>query len=282
MAVARERSRAAADSVPRVQAVRNALQLLALLGQSGPRGMTLAELARALALPKSTVLRIAMTLVDERAVQREEETGLFKLGIRVFEIGSLVLDALEIPRHARPLLERLSQETQETVHLCVLDDGEVVYVDKIESPQRLRLYSRVGKRAPAHCTGVGKVLLAYLPADERRRILERRPLRAYTANTITDYLRFEREMDEVRRTGIAFDREEHEEGVCCAAAPIFDHTGQVRAAVSVTAPAFRTPPERLEELASAVRRTAMAISETMGYSAHLAALRSWGGETARG
>lgn len=235
------------------------------MGQSGARGLTLSELAQAVGLSKSTVLRVILTLVDERFVDREETTGLFRLGIRAFEVGSLVLDTLEVPRKARPHLERLASETKEAVHLSVLDNGEVVYVDKIESSQTLRLYSRIGRRAPAHCTGVGKALLAYLPSEERRRVVEDHPFQAYTPNTITDYLDLEKELEIIRQTGVAFDHEEHEEGVCCAAAPIFDYTGKARAAVSVTAPVLRTSPERLEELARAVRETATTISGVLGY-----------------
>lgn len=229
--------------------------------------MTLNQLTQAVELPKSTVLRIAETLVDEGLLQREEPTGLFRLGIRTFELGTLVLSTLEIPRLARPHLEWLSEQTRETVHLCVLDEGEVVYVDKIESPQVLRLYSRIGRRAPAHCTGVGKALMAYLPAGERRRLVERRPLKRYTPNTITDFLQLEKELEEIRRTGIAFDREEHEPGVRCAAAPVFDLTGRVCAAVSVAVPILRLPPGRLEELAELVRQATQAISEALGFRA---------------
>lgn len=257
-----------APAVPRVQAVRNAVRILDTVGQSGARGITLGELARAVELPKTTVLRIATTLMDEGLIQREEPTGIYRLGIRTFELGSLMINSLEIPRQARPYLERLADETQETVHLGVLDEGQVVYVDKIESPQILRLYSRIGRRAPAHCTAVGKALLAHLPAAERHRVVEEHPLTAYTPNTITDFFQLEKELEEIRRTGVAFDREEHEEGVRCAAAPIFDYTGAVRAAVSVTAPTFRANSERMKELAGAVRATARAISESLGYRTH--------------
>ena len=253
--------------VPRVQAVQSAIRILWTIGQAGARGMTLNQLAQAVELPKSTVLRLAQTLVDERLLQREEPTGIFRLGIRVFELGTLVLNTLEVPRIARRHLEWLAEQTRETVHLCVLDEGEVVYVDKIESPQVIGLFSRIGRRAPAHCTGVGKALMAYLPADERRRLVERRPLKRYTANTITDFLQLEKELEEIRRTGIAFDREEHEPGVRCAAAPVFDLTGRVCAAVSVAVPTLRLPPGRLEELAKLVRQATQAISEDLGYRA---------------
>ncbi|BAS27856.1 IclR family transcriptional regulator [Limnochorda pilosa] len=268
--------------VPRVGAVRNAIRILFSVGLSGARGITLSELARAVQLPKSTVLRITMTLVDDGLVQREEPTGLFRLGIRTFELGSLVLSVLEIPRQARPYLEKLAEQTRETVHLCVLDDGEVVYVDKIESPQTVRLYSRIGRRAPAHCTGVGKVLLAHLPGDERLHLVERHPLDGYTPNTITDFLALEKELEEIRKTGIAFDQEEHEEGIRCVAAPIFDYTGEARAAVSVTVPTFRTTPDRMKELAELVRQTTEVISEAMGYGAHRNIRGSFGGGVVRG
>ena len=221
MARSRNQASSGAVGVPRVQAVQSAARILWTVGHSGARGMTLNQLAQAVEVPKSTVLRIAQTLVDEGLLEREESTGLFRLGIRTLELASMVLETLEIPRVARPHLEWLSEQTRETVHLCVLDEGEVVYVDKIESPQAIRLYSRIGRRAPAHCTGVGKALMAFLPSTERRRLVEKRPLKRFTPNTITDFFQLEKELEQIRQTGIADHREEHEPGVRCAAAPVF-------------------------------------------------------------
>ncbi|WP_304174052.1 IclR family transcriptional regulator [Limnochorda pilosa] len=268
MARSRNQASSGAVGVPRVQAVQSAARILWTVGHSGARGMTLNQLAQAVEVPKSTVLRIAQTLVDEGLLEREESTGLFRLGIRTLELASMVHETLEIPRVARPHLEWLSEQTRETVHLCVLDEGEVVYVDKIESPQAIRLYSRIGRRAPAHCTGVGKALMAFLPSTERRRLVEKRPLKRFTPNTITDFFQLEKELEQIRQTGIAYDREEHEPGVRCAAAPVFDLTGRVCAAVSVAVPILRLPPGRLEELAGLVKQATQAISEALGYRAH--------------
>lgn len=183
----------------------------------------------------------------------------------MLELGSTVQEQLELPKRARPFLVELSELTQEAVNLCVLDDGQVVYVDQVECPQPLRLRSRLGRRAPVHCTAVGKVLLAHLLPAERQRIIEQWGMKAFTRHTITDYRQLEKELATVLTEGLAIDREEHEEGVLCVAAPVRDYTRQVVGAVGVTAPAFRTPPSKLEDLGLMVKETAHRISEHCGY-----------------
>ncbi|BAS28240.1 IclR family transcriptional regulator [Limnochorda pilosa] len=259
-----------AGGTQRIGTLRTAAQVVDLLAAAGDRDLTLKEISEMLGITKPTALRILMTLTDLRLVERDSETQRYRLGLRLLELGSAVQERLQIPVRARPLLEQLAQRTDETVHLCVLDEGQAVYVDKIEGAQAIRLYSRIGRRVPLHCTAVGKVLLADLPAAERRRIIARWGMKPYTKNTLTDYLLLEQALDEVRREGVAFDREEHEEGITCIGAPVRDFSGRVKAAISVTVPVFRTSPEHLEQMVPWVKETALRISERCGYRPDLA------------
>jgi len=192
-------------------------------------------------------------------ISRGPGSGLIELaqkGLGQFEIRSIAL----------PYLEDLQKKTNETVHLAILDSGEVVYLEKRESTQTIRMYSAVGRRAPAHCTGLGKAILAFLPEEERQRILKEKGLKAYTPNTITLLSEFERGCDRIRERGFALDLGEHEVEIRCVAAPILDHTGRPVAALSVAVPAFRTDEAQLEALGPEVVQATQEISRKLGYN----------------
>jgi DNA-binding IclR family transcriptional regulator len=195
---------------------------------------------------------------------RDPGTGRYRLSLRVFQIGSHALDALDLPARAMPALEALGAATEETVHLAVLDGAEAIFIGKVESPRPLRLYSQVGRRCPAHCTAVGKVLLAYA-GSEQRALAAARPLKRYTAKTITSAAALERELEEVRRRGYATDEEEFEDGIRCVAAPVRDYRGRVVAALSVSVPAARLPRARAAALVEQVLDTARRVSEALGH-----------------
>jgi len=157
----------------------------------------------------------------------------------------------------------------ETVHLGILDEGEVVYIDKIESTRRVRMYSQVGRRAPAHCTGLGKVLLAQLPDASLAEVIERRGLRRFTSKTITSPKELRDHFALIRQQGYALDTGEHEELIQCAAAAIHDHTGKVVAAVSITSVAAAMDQHRVAEHVSLVQQAARKISEGLGATLHI-------------
>jgi DNA-binding IclR family transcriptional regulator len=173
-------------------------------------------------------------------------------------------EGMDIRTAAAADLERLAEQTGETVHLAVLDEAEVVYIDKVESSQRLRMFSAIGKRGPVHCTGVGKAMLAFLESDERDKVLERLPLQRFTNATFVTRHSLLLHLAEIRQVGYAKDLEEHEIGIRCTAAPIFDYQGKVIASVSVTAPSLRLSPERLDEIAPFVVRAAEHITRNLG------------------
>ncbi|HLW47885.1 MAG TPA: IclR family transcriptional regulator [bacterium] len=246
-----------------VTAVARALGILENV-DGGVRGTGITELSRRLGLGKSTVHRLCATLEHHGYLVRDPGTGRYRLSLRVFQIGSHALDALELPARAMPALEALGAATEETVHLAVLDGADVIFIGKVESPRPLRLYSQVGRRCPAHCTAVGKILLAYAGAEQRA-FAAARPLKRYTPNTLTSAPALDREFDEVRRRGYATDEEEFEEGIRCIAGPVRDYRGRVVAAVSVSVPAGRLPRTRTASLVEQVLDTARLVSEALGH-----------------
>lgn len=252
---------------PRVRTLELACDILECIGRSEPHGLALADLCKSLRLAKSTVFRLLATLEHRGYVRRDQTGNRYRLGVRTLELGMAVLNHLELRDIARPELEAIVAETGEIAHLAVLDQGEVVYIDKVEGQQPIRIYSRVGRRAPAYCTGVGKVLLSGLDEQDLRAYLDSHPLRQYTPSTITDRSRLLEELRAARERGYALDQEEHEEGVRCIAVPIRDHTGHVVAAVSLTAPAIRMSKERMEKLIPRVLALGERISRALGYGA---------------
>jgi len=246
-----------------VAAVARALGILENV-EGGVRGTGITELSRRLGLGKSTVHRLCATLEHHGYLVRDPGTGRYRLSMRGFQIGSHALDALDLPARAMPALEALGAATEETVHLAVLDGADAIFIGKVEGPRPLRLYSQVGRRCPAHCTAVGKVLLAGA-APGRRAPAAARPLKRYTAKTITSAADLERELEGVRRRGYATDDEEFEDGIRCIAAPIRDHRGRVVAAVSVSVPAGRLPRSRTAALTDQVVQTARRVSDGLGH-----------------
>jgi DNA-binding IclR family transcriptional regulator len=251
-------------NVYRIRAVERAIAILRAFSPASPElGVT--ELARTLGLHKSTVHRLLTTLEREGFVLQNAATGRYRLGLPLFELGSLVIANMELRQVARPFLEETHRACGETIHLAILDEGEVVYVDKIESTRHVRMYSQVGRRAPAHCTGLGKVLLAALPASALDEVIQRRGLRAFTARTLTSADAVRNHLAVVRQRGYAVDSGEHEELVRCAAAPVFDHTGHVVAAVSIAAVGVDVESPRFKEYITLIRRCARSISDALGY-----------------
>ncbi len=225
------------------------------------QGLSVQELEKEIELHRSSIYRYLSVLKESGYVKREN--GRYQLGFKVLELAFLLLDRLDIRKIAHPYLIELSEITQATVHLCQLDGAEVVYLDKVETSRSLPLYSRIGGRAPAYCTGVGKALLAFLPPKRLERVLGQITFKHYTDRTITDKERLLRELAETKRRGYALDKEEHEEGIQCVAAPIFGFTGEPIASISVTDIARKIVGKE-KELAAEVVRIAKGISHAMG------------------
>jgi DNA-binding IclR family transcriptional regulator len=247
-----------------VKSVSRALDIITLVSlKKGGLGVT--EIANQIDINKSSVYRILSTLVQYGYVEQDVETGKYKLGYKFLEISSKLLESIDLRAEARMYLQELENETNEVIHLVVYDQGEVVYIEKLDGSETLRMHSKVGKRAPMHCTSVGKAILAHLPSGVVLDILERKGLPMHTDKTITNKDDFLLELNTVRQKGYALDLEENENGITCIAVPIFDHMGNAIAAVSISGPTIRMTNERLEQLQSRMQNIGRQISSRLGY-----------------
>ncbi|MGH7777149.1 MAG: IclR family transcriptional regulator [Candidatus Dormibacterales bacterium] len=228
------------------------------------RDLSLTDIARRLDLPKSSVHRLLATLIEHGLVERDQLSRRYRLGIKLFEIGSTAIQERGLHSAAYPILEGLTLLTGETTHLAVLSGIEAVYVYKIDSPSSIMMPSRVGGRAPCHCTSIGKVLLAWNTQDLYSQVVWS-GLRPYTRNTLTTVEALEAELVKVRAQGYALDLEEFEEGLHCLAAPVRDHGGRVIAAVGVAGPSRRLTEDQLRRLVPQVTDSALELSRNLGY-----------------
>ncbi len=244
--------------------VRNALHLLQQFSYAEPV-LGVSELARRLGLGKSTVHRMLTTLLAEGFVQKTADDR-YRLGLRLYDLGQLVVNSLELRDVAHPVLEHLRNDSKETVHLAVLEGADVVYLERFESPSTLRLFGRLGRRMPAHAMSSGKCLLAFSSPDGFEAVVAA-GLTRLAPRTITSRNVLARALEQVRRDGYACSIDESEPGVTSVGAPVFGVDGHVIAAVSVAAPSLRLTPEVIPTFAGLVRRAAERISNGMGHRA---------------
>lgn len=251
-----------------IRAVDRALDLLATFSTSEPE-FTLSELASRLGLSPSTTYRLLVTLESRSYVERNHKTGGYSLGVACLDLGNVFLSQLDLRERVLPVLEAFREEYKETVHLGILDINrmEVIYLEKLVGLLPVVMMgSRVGARVPAHCTALGKCMLACLPDGVVRDFYTHEGLRSFTPNTITDLNELLRELTETRQRGFAIDHVEHELGVKCVAAPVWNHEKLVVGAISVSGPDNRMSEERCVELGVLVRDALLEVSRTMGYS----------------
>jgi len=228
-------------------------------------GMTVTQISNGLGLPKSSVHDILSTMVAEGILEKDSENSRYRLGLKLFELGDKARSGLEIRKIATPFLKTLNTRLDETVHLTVLDEGEVLYIECFESTKRLRTYSVIGVRAPLHCTAVGKAIMAYLSADEIDKIISSKGLERFTENTIIDRVRLLEELSNIRKLGYSVDNMEHEEHVRCVGAPVFNHEGRPFASISVSAPSQRITLDEIPEIARMLISATGEVSRKLGY-----------------
>ena len=210
--------------------------------------------------PKATLYRLLQTLVSQGMLAHDEAAGTYSLGIRLIRLAHRAWAQASLAPIARPHIDALSQRLGETVHLAQLDAGQVLYVDKRNARAPISMFSDAGKVGPSYCTGVGKAMLAFLPEPELAEALARQSFHRHTACTITSAAALRRELDTIRAEGIAFDREEHEPGIICVAAPILGADRRALGALSVTSSTMRHSLDDLAGYAPELRRTAAAIA----------------------
>lgn len=247
-----------------VQSVSRALDILGCFkGQNAELGIS--EISERMELSKSTVYGLVNTLLTKGYLEQNEQTKRYRLGIKLFELGTLMYSRMDLRNEAKVFCEELGSKYNTTVHLAAHYGDEIVYIDKVDAPEAIIVYSQTGKSAPLHCTGVGKAILAFLSDDDLKHILAKGNLKKYTEHTITNVEELHRELQRIRSRGYALDNEEIETGLRCIAAPIFNYMNQPVAAISVSAPTVRLPLEQIEVIAKDVQYYALQISQRLGY-----------------
>ncbi|MBD8068627.1 IclR family transcriptional regulator [Bacillus sp. PS06] len=249
-----------------IQSVERALSILELL-KVERSGLGITDIAKQLKVSKSTAHRLITSLSNFGYVKKDQVTEKYILSLKLLELGDSVLQSLDIRSIASPHLKDLAHELEETVHLVFLENSEIVYIDKIESPQTIRMYSRIGKRAPVHCTGVGKAILAYLDPSEIDTIIMEKGLKKFTDYTHITRESLLNELRNIRNNRYSVDEQEHELGIRCVAAPIFDHSNKVVAGISVAAPIYRLELTKVELYAEKITNCARNISKELGNQA---------------
>lgn len=235
--------------------------------------MRLTAVAQALGLKKATSHRLLSTLEAAGYVNRDEETGKYRLSLKFFEIGAAVLRGMELRKIAAPFLEELSRSVSEVVNLAVLSHGTGLIIEKIGRPEPLRLGVQVGEPVPLHSTGLGKILLSDLTPAVRQQFLGH-PLQRFTDRTITDHRALERELERPRVRGYATDMQETNSEVRCVAAAVRSYTGRTVAAMSVSSYVSRLSQSRIREVAAVVMGTAFRMSEKLGFRSDIASVPS--------
>ena len=246
-----------------LQTIQKAGEVLALFDRDHTE-WGVREVSAKLKMAKSSTHDLMASLA-QLGFLNKTEANRYRLGWRLVTLSETLLATTELRREARPVMEDLAAQYQETIHLAVLDDTQAVYVDKLEGRQAVRVeLTSLGARLYAHCSALGKVLLAYSSEAEVKRIIQTAGLPSFTPNTITDEEELRQALAKIRKQGYAYDLEEILPDLCCVGAPIRNHTGQVIAAISMSIPAYRFRRSQTE-YRDAVVRTAKIISERLGH-----------------
>lgn len=246
----------------KIQSIARALSIVELLSTKA-EGMSLASISEKMNLPKSTCYGLLATLRDYNYVSQDNESGRYLLGTRLFELGTQVARNWNVRDIAKPIMRQLNRRFGETVHLGAEDNGEMLYIEKIEADSLIEITSAVGIRLPMHCSGLGKVLLAEKSSAELKRFVSQKGLPALTKRTIVNISDLEKELEKIRQQGYAIDDGEIMEGLRCVAAPIRDANGIVRYAISVSGQIRDMYGKRLEQVIVETKRAADKISKAL-------------------
>jgi DNA-binding IclR family transcriptional regulator len=247
----------------RLSSVTTAIRLLKAFSEDEVE-IGISALARRLGLAKSTVHRLAVTLVSEGLLEQDRDTAKYQLGIALFRLGALVRRRMTVSNEARPFLYDLRATVNESVHLAILDETEIMYVYNLESTHAIRMRSDIGVRKPAYCTAEGQAILAFASDETVQRVIAS-GLAARTPKTITSPEKFARELAVTRARGCAIEDEESEVGMVSLAAPIRDDGGDVVAAVGIAGPVTRLTKKSIAAFMPHVIATADQVSTRLGY-----------------
>lgn len=248
-----------------VPAVSRALDILELFLDRP--ALSAPQITERLDLPRTTVHELVTTLVDRGYLEAVSGAPTrFRLGMRLFQLGSQFADRLDLVREAQEAAGKVAASCDETVHVAVLDGTQVVYIAKMDSTHPVRMVSAVGRRLPAHCTAVGKMLLSGLGEEALdARYPRTQSLAAMTPRSIVSPAKLRAQLDEIRERGVSFDDCESNEAVRCVAAGVYDHTGRMVAAMSISAPIMRWSDENAVQWSELIADGAQALSQRLGH-----------------
>lgn len=247
-----------------VQSVDRALSIIEVLSDY-EEGIGITDLSLKIDLHKSTVHRLLVTLINKGYVEQNPNTNKYKLTLKLFELGSKSIEKMDLRSVAKPYLQQLMELTNEVVHLVIKEGTDIIYIDKVESNNKIRMHSRIGTKSPMYCTSVGKAIMAHLPEVEVERIWKNSDIKRFTEYTITDLDIMKKNLEEIRKNGYALDEEENELGIRCIGAPIFDHTGNVCGAISISGPTIRVTKEKIDLFKNYILTISKNISKELGY-----------------
>ncbi len=248
-----------------VKAVDRALVLLSCYLDSENERLGVTELSNKVGLHKNNVFRVLATLEFKGYVEQTRRTEAYTLGPKILELGLIFKYQVGLIKPAKPVMERIAKEHNETVYLGVLRDIYAIYIEEVRSTRSVQVVSRIGSRIPAYATAIGKVQMASLPSEEIDRLLKENEISPFTKNTISEPQALKEHLAQINKQQYAFDIEEFQEDVRCVAAPIRDYTKMVVAGLSISAPKDRMPEERMKELSTVVKEGALEISKNLGY-----------------
>lgn len=248
------------DSI--LQTADRALAVLELLAR---QSLTAKEIGQQLGLNKSTVHRLLMTLLNRGFIERNEQSGIYRIGLKIVELGSLRLNQIELKTEALPYMHQLANRVNQSVQLAIYDEGEAVFIEKVEKYMSYHMYCQIGKRIPIYCSAVGKVLIMDETEETIRQRLEGIPMVAFTSSTILEMDALIKDINRGIREGFMRDDAEHEENVYCVAMPVRDYRGAIVAAVSITGFDRRVYTKEGEGIRRHLEEACLAISARLGY-----------------
>jgi IclR family transcriptional regulator, KDG regulon repressor len=249
-----------------VPSLRRAIQALDMLACSAD-GLSLAEMSKRLNTPKSTLFRIMVTLQDHSLVNQDRGRKVFSLGMKLVEWGHAALERMDLKQIAHPHLEQLANETRESFYLGVLDNLEVILIDRADTPEMWRIVTRLGSRSPIHATATGQVLIAEASPEVVNRVIERTGLKKFTEKTIVNAAQLQKRLDLVKKQGFSITDAEYKPDLCAVAVPIRDHRGAVVASLMTALPSGQANKRKahLRELISILQQKAEVISRELGH-----------------
>jgi DNA-binding IclR family transcriptional regulator len=222
------------------------------------------EISREIGLHKSTTSRLLSALCKEGFVAKNLQTGKYRLGLGLVNLAGVVLEQQNLRQVAQEYVRALAESTQETINISILDGNECINIETVRSPKSIRYAGQLGRRTPLHCTSTGKVFLTHMSAERRQKILSQ-PLSTYTQHTITDPVKLRIILAKIYDQGYAISREEFEDGLIAIAAPIYDLSGTVIAALSISGPTYRMDMSTLKAFVTHLKEAAQMISKSLGY-----------------